>query len=87
MLELKSKATRVFYCVHELYCCCFWQVAKVIVAKDGIISTPALSCVIRKFKTVGGFILTASHNPGGIDADFGVKFNVSNGGTYNVSTA
>ena len=54
--------------------------AKIIVGKDGILSTPAASHLIRKNKTDGGFILSASHNPGGIDEDFGVKFNASNGG-------
>lgn len=48
--------------------------------QDGFMSTPALSCVIRKYKTDGGIILTASHNPGGPDADFGIKFNIANGG-------
>jgi phosphoglucomutase len=43
-------------------------------------STPSVSCVIRKRATDGGIVLTASHNPGGIDNDFGVKFNISNGG-------
>ena len=51
-----------------------------LVAMNAIMSTPAVSCVIRKNKTEGGFILSASHNPGGINADFGVKFNISNGG-------
>ena len=54
--------------------------AEVIVGQDGILSTPAVSHLIRLNKTDGGFILSASHNPGGIDADFGLKFNASNGG-------
>ena len=58
----------------------FWQVAKLIVGQNGILSTPAVSCMIRKYKTDGGILLTASHNPGGPDADFGIKFNTSNGG-------
>lgn len=58
------------------------QVAKVIVAQNGVMSTPAVSCVIRKYKTDGGIILTASHNPGGPDADFGIKFNIANGGLW-----
>ncbi len=53
---------------------------KVIVGKDGILSTPAASHLIRRNRTDGGFILSASHNPGGIDGDFGIKFNASNGG-------
>lgn len=54
--------------------------AEVIVGQDGILSTPAASHLIRLNKTDGGFILSASHNPGGIDEDFGVKFNAANGG-------
>ncbi len=54
--------------------------AQVLVGRSGILSTPAASCVIRKFKTFGGIILSASHNPGGPDGDFGIKFNSSNGG-------
>lgn len=54
--------------------------AKVIVGHNGILSTPAASCVIRKYKTFGGIILSASHNPGGKDGDFGIKYNISNGG-------
>ncbi len=54
--------------------------ARVIVGQNGLLSTPAASNLIRKRKADGGFILSASHNPGGIDADFGLKFNGSNGG-------
>ncbi|SMX33274.1 alpha-D-glucose phosphate-specific phosphoglucomutase [Octadecabacter ascidiaceicola] len=53
---------------------------KVIVGQNGILSTPAASHLIRLNKADGGFILSASHNPGGIDEDFGVKFNAANGG-------
>ncbi|MEN9216168.1 MAG: alpha-D-glucose phosphate-specific phosphoglucomutase, partial [Gloeomargarita sp. HHBFW_bins_162] len=53
---------------------------KVLVGQGGILSTPAASCLIRKYQAIGGIILSASHNPGGPDADFGVKFNTSNGG-------
>jgi phosphoglucomutase len=55
-------------------------VARVLVGRGGILSTPAASCVIRKYKTQGGIILSASHNPGGPDEDFGIKFNVPSGG-------
>ncbi|MBW8078015.1 MAG: alpha-D-glucose phosphate-specific phosphoglucomutase, partial [Gallionella sp.] len=54
--------------------------ARVLVGQDGILSTPAASCVIRKYQTYGGIILSASHNPGGPDGDFGIKYNGSNGG-------
>jgi len=53
---------------------------QVLVGRGGILSTPAASCVIRKYKTYGGIILSASHNPGGPDGDFGIKYNGSNGG-------
>ncbi len=53
---------------------------KVLVGRDGILSTPAASCVIRKYQAFGGIILSASHNPGGPQEDFGIKFNSSNGG-------
>ncbi|HEX8919910.1 MAG TPA: alpha-D-glucose phosphate-specific phosphoglucomutase, partial [Pyrinomonadaceae bacterium] len=46
----------------------------------GILSTPAVSAVIRRRKALGGLVLSASHNPGGIDADFGIKYNIRNGG-------
>ncbi len=55
-------------------------IGKVLVGCGGILSTPAASCIIRKNKAFGGIILSASHNPGGPDEDFGVKYNVSNGG-------
>ncbi|OAX39614.1 Phosphoglucomutase, first 3 domain-containing protein [Rhizopogon vinicolor AM-OR11-026] len=55
-------------------------VKKFIVGKDSILSTPAASNVIRKYKADGGILLTASHNPGGPENDFGIKYNVSNGG-------
>lgn len=54
--------------------------SKVIVGQSGLLSTPAVSNLIRTRATDGGFVLSASHNPGGIDADFGLKYNVSNGG-------
>ena len=53
---------------------------RVLVGQGGILSTPAASCVIRKYGTYGGIILSASHNPGGPDGDFGIKYNGSNGG-------
>ena len=53
---------------------------KLLIGKGGLLSTPAASCVIRKHKAFGGFILSASHNPGGPDEDFGIKYNVTNGG-------
>ena len=53
---------------------------KVIVGRGGILSTPAASNIIRHYGAFGGLILSASHNPGGPDEDFGIKYNVSNGG-------
>ena len=55
-------------------------IGHVLVGRGGILSTPAASCVIRERKADGGIILSASHNPGGPDGDFGVKYNLSNGG-------
>jgi len=55
-------------------------VGRVKVGHQGILSTPATSCVIRKYQTLGGIILSASHNPGGPEGDFGIKYNISNGG-------
>jgi phosphoglucomutase len=54
--------------------------AKVLVGRGGILSTPAVSCVIRKHAALGGIVLSASHNPGGPDGDFGIKYNIANGG-------
>jgi len=53
---------------------------RVIVGRDGILSTPAASHLIRKNKAFGGIILSASHNPGGPKEDFGIKYNIGNGG-------
>jgi phosphoglucomutase len=53
---------------------------RVLVGQGGILSTPAVSGVIRKNAAFGGIILSASHNPGGPDADFGIKYNIGNGG-------
>jgi len=55
-------------------------VAKIILGQGGIFSTPAVSHLIRKNQALGGIILSASHNPGGMDGDFGIKYNISNGG-------
>lgn len=54
--------------------------AKVLVGQGGILSTPAASHTIRKYKASGGLILSASHNPGGPEEDFGIKYNIANGG-------
>lgn len=53
---------------------------RVLVGQGGILSTPAASCIIRKNQAFGGIILSASHNPGGPTEDFGIKYNISNGG-------
>ncbi len=53
---------------------------QVLVGKDGILSTPAASHLIRKHQALAGIILSASHNPGGPEGDFGIKLNISNGG-------
>lgn len=53
---------------------------ELIIGQGGLLSTPAASHIIRKYNALGGIILSASHNPGGKNADFGVKYNTSNGG-------
>jgi len=53
---------------------------QIYVGQQGLLSTPAVSVIIRKYKLNGGIILSASHNPGGPQGDFGVKYNVANGG-------
>ncbi|QIK37352.1 alpha-D-glucose phosphate-specific phosphoglucomutase [Caldichromatium japonicum] len=55
-------------------------VRQILIGQYGFFSTPAVSCVIRKYQAQGGIVLSASHNPGGPDGDFGIKFNVANGG-------
>jgi phosphoglucomutase len=55
-------------------------VSRALVGQQGLLSTPAASCVIRKYAAFGGLILSASHNPAGPDGDFGIKYNISNGG-------
>ena len=53
---------------------------RVMVGRGGLLSTPAASHLIRKYRAFGGIILSASHNPGGPDGDFGIKYNAANGG-------
>jgi phosphoglucomutase len=55
-------------------------VGRIKVGKGGILSTPAVSCAIRKYSALGGIVLSASHNPGGPNGDFGIKYNIGNGG-------
>ena len=60
--------------------CAAHNVGRIIITKDGILSTPAASNLIRQRNALLGIILSASHNPGGVEGDFGIKINVSNGG-------
>jgi phosphoglucomutase len=53
---------------------------RILVGRGGLLSTPAMSALIRRRRVLGGILLTASHNPGGPDADFGIKYNIHNGG-------
>ncbi|MCH5377707.1 MAG: alpha-D-glucose phosphate-specific phosphoglucomutase, partial [Planctomycetes bacterium] len=53
---------------------------RVLVGRGGLLSTPAASCIIRKRAAFGGIVLSASHNPAGPDGDFGIKYNIGNGG-------
>lgn len=55
-------------------------IGRVVVGRGGLLSTPAVSNLIRQGNLKGGIILSASHNPGGPDGDFGIKYNISNGG-------
>jgi phosphoglucomutase len=56
------------------------NISRLVIGQDGLLSTPAVSNLIRKRQTNGGILLTASHNPGGPDGDFGIKFNTASGG-------
>ncbi len=58
-------------------------VARVLLGQGAILSTPAVSAVIRRRQAFGGIVLSASHNPGGPDGDFGIKYNAGNGGPAN----
>lgn len=61
-------------------------VTRVLVGQGGIVSTPAVSHLIRLHGAAGGFVFSASHNPAGPDGDFGVKFNIANGGQAGEAT-
>ncbi|EAR20336.1 alpha-D-glucose phosphate-specific phosphoglucomutase [Nitrococcus mobilis] len=53
---------------------------RIITGRDGLLSTPAVSCLIRKHRAFGGIVLSASHNAAGPEEDFGIKYNIDNGG-------
>jgi phosphoglucomutase len=55
-------------------------VGRLLIGQGGLLSTPAVSAIIREHRAFGGIVLSASHNPGGPDGDFGIKYNVANGG-------
>ncbi|KAG2185772.1 hypothetical protein INT43_002209 [Umbelopsis isabellina] len=77
-----AKGLSLRICQHDIFAleAMACRVSKLIVGQNGILSTPAASNLIRKYKATGGILLTASHNPGGPDNDFGIKYNVANGG-------
>lgn len=56
------------------------RMGRVLVGRSGLMSTPAVSATIRRRRALGGLVLSASHNPGGINQDFGIKYNIRNGG-------
>jgi len=58
---------------------------RIVVGRGGLLSTPAASALIRSLKAYGGIILSASHNPGGPDGDFGIKYNAGNGGRFTLN--
>ena len=60
---------------------------QILIGQNGVFSTPAVSVIIRKYQTDGGILLTASHNPGGPENDFGIKFNEANGGKHHKCSA
>ncbi|MBN2751146.1 MAG: alpha-D-glucose phosphate-specific phosphoglucomutase [Rhodospirillaceae bacterium] len=59
---------------------CANGIRRILVGRHGLLSTPAVSHLIRKHRAYGGFVLSASHNPGGAHGDFGIKYNIGNGG-------
>lgn len=59
-----------------------FQVNKLTVGQNGLLSTPAMSCLIQTYNAIGGIVLTASHNPGDPNNDFGIKYNIDNGGKF-----
>ncbi|CAI2727836.1 unnamed protein product [Schistosoma spindalis] len=77
--KLKEPVKRLLEVIAESGIEIIW-VSELFVGQNGILSTPAASFIIRKHQLNGGILLTASHNPGGLNADFGIKYNCGNGG-------